>query len=514
MRQWLRDIRQRGALRAQLDTYRHAFETTAADRDRLLRELRHDPPPQTDDDEGLGRYWQKPTDIHRDIIAAKAHDGGDGPALFRRLIDTGFVLQHALVRNRAHIGRLIDWQITHLRDEGLDVRALPPEIAELNILPAHTLFETEGRIVGTDFLRFLEYLHVVERHGLVPAGATIVEIGAGYGGLARLLKLRHAPATIYLLDIYETLAGAELYLRHAWPQSRIAYFDPSAPQAAAGAEFILCRLEDADALTGLTFDLAINTWSFGEMPNRHIDRWFSFLTEANATTAVFFTNHFMMPICLESPTARAQLRSARWLPKIDGRWDILEFAIHPGVHGCGYWRHFQQGARVVARLFPNQQERRRAAERAERLAHDTYLEDWAQFSVAVETPAADQSARRAALLARPDVRIDDGTVIDMTQAEQVLGIVKDDIRNGMDGAFFRLWNHWRLTGAPASLRLLRVLLYLKWRPALKNPQTGIPYTVISGEDYQFGTLDGGFSDDSGLIVPPWLSSKLSAIFRQ
>lgn len=70
------------------------------------------------------------------------------------------------------------------------------------------------------------------------------------------------------------------------------------------------------------------------MPNRHIERWFSFLTESNSTAALFSTNHFMIPVCLESPTARAEFPSARWLPKIDARRDIVEFAIHPGVHGC------------------------------------------------------------------------------------------------------------------------------------------------------------------------------------
>lgn len=156
----------------------------------------------------------------------------------------------------------------------------------------------------------------------------------------------------------------------------------------------------------------------------------------------------------------------------------------------------------------------RAAERADCHAHDIYLEDWAQFSAAIETSGNDRDAHRAPLLARPAVQIHDTGVFDMTQAEDVLGIIKDGLRHGMDGAFFRLCNHWRLAGSRASLPLLRLLLYLKWRPALKNPDTGIPCTVISGEKYPFGTIDGAFSDGPGLIVPPWLSEKLSAIFRQ
>jgi hypothetical protein len=73
---------------------------------------------------------------------------------------------------------------------------------------------------------------------------------------------------------------------------------------------------------------------------------------------------------------------------------------------------------------------------------------------------------------------------------------------------FLLWDHYRLTGSGASLRLLRVLLYLKWRPAIKNSDTGAPYSVISGEEYQFGL----FKDDPGLIVPEWMSRKVRQLF--
>ncbi len=103
----------------------------------------------------------------------------------------------------------------------------------------------------------------------------------------------------------------------------------------------------------------------------------------------------------------------------------------------------------------------------------------------------------------------------MAQAEEALGIVKDDIRFDERSAFFRLWNDYRMSGSLPSLRLLRILLYLKWRPAVKNPATGAPYSVISGEEYQFGSLVGGrFAGDPGLIVPRWLDEQLERITGQ
>lgn len=495
----------RDRLAVEAESYRHAFESTAKDRDRLALEAAHAPPPQVDDSSPYGRYWQFPTDLHRRILNEV---GGSGD-LFSRLIETGFVLQHGLIQKRAHIQRLIDCQIEHLRSEGCDLETLDPSVCELAIMPKHLVFQRAGRIISTDLLRFLEYLIAIEKHGLIGPSSTIAEIGAGYGGLARLIKLRHPGARLVLLDIAETLKGAEIYLGAAFPNLTIRYFDPADPTT-ANSDFVLCTVENTEKLPEQEFDLAINTWSFGEMPNRHIDFWFSFLNDRNKTSALFLTNHFMMPVCLESPTARAQLLSANWLTKIDARWNIVQFQVHPGVHGSPYWRHFQQGVRVVARLFRSDAERQEAMRHSRSQAEDVYLEDWAQFSVRASTTqaATGPSERRAALLAEPDVLIGEGTVVDMAQAETVLGIIKDDLRRDESSAFFRLWNHYRLTGSKASFRLLRVLLYLKWRPAIKNPDTGVPYSVISGEEYQFGS----FEDDPNLIVPAWLSRKVRQLF--
>jgi hypothetical protein len=76
-------------------------------------------------------------------------------------------------------------------------------------------------------------------------------------------------------------------------------------------------VEDAPYVAGVTANVAINTWSFGEMPNRYIDRWFRFLTGAMTARPLFLVNHLMMPVCPHSPTARVQLQSAQWLSRID-----------------------------------------------------------------------------------------------------------------------------------------------------------------------------------------------------
>lgn len=504
--------------KAELATYKHAFTTTAADRDRLLAiaataaaDQSAHAAPQIDETSTYGRYWQGPTNRHRELLDSLV---GESPTeTFRALIRTGFVLQHALARNREHIERLITWQMEMLRESGVDFAALDPAICELDILPDELLFDIAGRRLSTDFVRFYEYFAVIQQELALPERPLIAEIGSGYGGLSRILKLHHPHCALLLLDIAETLKGAELYLRHAFPDAVIRYFTPSDPRLPGPGEIVLCRIEDSDRLEGLTIDLAINTWSFGEMPNRYIDQWFSFLNERNTTKALFLLNHFMMQVCLESNTARAQLQSANWLSKIDSRWDVVKFEMHPGSHHAPYWRHCHQGLCVVAKLFDTDADKRRAVDNARAAARDIHLEDWAQFSIDAGSTEGDTQDRRVALLSKPSSRIDETTVFNLTQVENVLGIVKDDIRRDESSAFFRLWNDYRLSGSLASLRLLRILLHLKWRPPLKNPSTGAAYSVIFGEDYEFGRLVGNsFAGDPGLVVPEWLDKRLKQIF--
>ena len=510
-------------LEAELATYKHAFLTTAADRDRLLAKLSSagemtatatpdQTVPQIDDASTYGRYWQEPTERHRELLNSLA--GKSATEVFRALILTGFVLQHALARKREHIERLIVWQIETLAKAGIEFAALDPTICELDILPDELIFDIAGRRLSTDFVRFYEYFTIINQKLTLPQKPLIVEIGAGYGGLARILRLHHPDCSLLLLDIAETLTGAELYLKNAFPHSIIRYFTQDDPRPPQPGEIVLCRIEDSHLLKELTIDLAINTWSFGEMPNRYIDQWFRFLNERNTTQSIFLLNHFMMQVCLESNTARAQLQSANWLSKVDARWDVVKFEMHPGSHHAPYWRHCHQGLCVVGKLFESGTDRQRAMDDARDAARDVHLEDWAQFSIDAGGAESGSQDARIALLSKPDSRIDEATVFNLTQVETVLGIMKDDIRRDESSAFFRLWNDFRLNGSRSSLRLLRILLYLKWRPAVKNPSNGTAYSVISGEDYEFGTLVGNeFAGDTGLIVPQWLDQKLTEIFE-
>lgn len=106
----------------------------------------------------------------------------------------------------------------------------------------------EGHVLSNVFLWHLNaYLACMT---FIPPPHSVLEIGGGYGGLARIFALKGVDYTI--IDMPETLFFAEVFLR------------------ANGIEGVkLLRIGDPLGI----YDLAINQGGFGEMPQQTVDYW-------------------------------------------------------------------------------------------------------------------------------------------------------------------------------------------------------------------------------------------------
>lgn len=137
-------------------------------------------------------------------------------------------------------------------------------------------------------LRLLFHSIMVENilaHTTFPSRPTIFEIGAGYGGLGRILKTYIPNSCHILLDLPETLTYTSYFIAYNFPDKKIAYLSD-----------IMDRLEDFEALIAEydfilippwvtqyipdnSMDLVIDTYSMSEMSKvyaeyylEHIDR--------------------------------------------------------------------------------------------------------------------------------------------------------------------------------------------------------------------------------------------------
>lgn len=122
------------------------------------------------------------------------------------------------------------------------------------------------------------YMHYLAPH---PA-ATYLEIGAGTGYLAAMVR-RVWRARVTIIDLREILPLGFLYMHRCFPDATFAL--PGEDMLGAEMTF----LTSGDGLAADSFDLAVNTASFGEMPKAVIADYFRLLRRVLKPGALFFT---------------------------------------------------------------------------------------------------------------------------------------------------------------------------------------------------------------------------------
>jgi len=122
-------------------------------------------------------------------------------------------------------------------------------------------------------------------HTTLPKKAVIWEIGAGYGGLARILKSYIPNSCHILLDLPETLTYCSYFIEYNFPNKKIAYLSDIIDRLddfdniVKEYDFILIPPWVSPYIKDVTVDLVIDTYSMSEMSKvyaeyylKHIDR--------------------------------------------------------------------------------------------------------------------------------------------------------------------------------------------------------------------------------------------------
>jgi SAM-dependent methyltransferase len=134
-------------------------------------------------------------------------------------------------------------------------------------------------------IRIEETIHPVQR---------VLELGSGYGGLLRILKIKQPGMKFTLVDIPETLFLAHVYLRRGFPGAKF-YFacsDREARDIPNDADFAFLPAQIVKALAGQRFDLVINTMSLSEMTQSAVDYYVGFVENDIETSWFYHLNRF------------------------------------------------------------------------------------------------------------------------------------------------------------------------------------------------------------------------------
>jgi SAM-dependent methyltransferase len=111
-----------------------------------------------------------------------------------------------------------------------------------------------------------------------------LEIGAGSGYLAALVHAAFG-SRVAIVDLPEILPFSLLYLRQRFPAKRFGIEG----SFMADTDFVFLTPPRAAALESGTFDLAVNTASFGEMLPAQVREYFALLRRTMRPQGVFFT---------------------------------------------------------------------------------------------------------------------------------------------------------------------------------------------------------------------------------
>jgi hypothetical protein len=142
-------------------------------------------------------------------------------------------------------------------------------------------FESDYGKLSRDLVRYMMVLTDLARHGALAASGpqAILEIGGGYGGLARLC-LTFNPQTAYvLLDLEETLFYQAIYLTNTFGMDRVLLCgsDDSPLPALKAGHIYLVPQSAHESIRDTQFDLAINQQSMQEMNRNQVDHYCALL---------------------------------------------------------------------------------------------------------------------------------------------------------------------------------------------------------------------------------------------
>ncbi|MBI5822205.1 MAG: putative sugar O-methyltransferase [Verrucomicrobia bacterium] len=275
--------------------------------------------------------------------------------------------------------RMVDWYIEYFKSRGVDVFGLDPSLQESSYSNPANCVVRGGRLFAPDFLRTVILALNVQRYCALPKGNfNILELGAGYGGLARTLKLFFPKATYVITDIPETLYFSATFLRLNFTEGKFLYVtEPSMlQQPLSNYDFVFVPTMFAEGLQKERFELFCNTASLGEMKNSVIRYWMDFVQ--NKTTVKYFygLNRFLNTI--DPVTEEARLDENCCSVSFDSWWRILQWQLDPPFARCPYLETLcSRNLEIIAERM-NKEERSADSntKRSKQLIESIEKQDW------------------------------------------------------------------------------------------------------------------------------------------
>src|SRR4029078_9937218 len=181
-----------------------------------------------------------------------------------------------------------------------------------------------------------------EIFGSLPEGEptdVVVEVGSGFGRLARIMRLAGRTKCFVLVDLPESLLFAFAFLRINFPQAKtlvVSSVDDISEGIESEYDFIFCPIQLLAALRLQRVDLVINTYSFGEMTQGCVDYIMHAIHHVLRPRFLYSCNVMFSQKALHYSTGGLDGEANEVALNVEPIWRPIRFELDPSPDGESY----------------------------------------------------------------------------------------------------------------------------------------------------------------------------------
>lgn len=157
-----------------------------------------------------------------------------------------------------------------------------------------TILNADGYTASVLYMKNFALAQVLENtlHHVRPDASNlkVLEIGAGYGGVAEVLIRKGIAASYTVVDLPANLFLSLHFLRLAFPDMEAQVINAAQPRSHSSADLRFALPNDIELLNE-DFDLVINTMSLGEMPKLTAQAYVSWVSRHLSPDGLFISHN-------------------------------------------------------------------------------------------------------------------------------------------------------------------------------------------------------------------------------
>lgn len=244
-------------------------------------------------------------------------------------------VHYSLQNNLDVIKPQMEWWLYYFEHNGI----VWNEFEESDFVEDEFCGEIDGKRFSPDFARRIAHNDVIDKNVQLDGDRriTVMELGGGYGGFARLFKLKHPDTSYIMIDIPDTLVIAYGFLRSVFPDLNILVVTEEEQALDESLiveyDFILIPVGLDHKVHGLNVDLFVNTHSLGEMPNKAVSHWMDLIQKRINVKNVFMLNRYLNRL---NPREQYRMHENTASCLYDEQWNVKKWEFEPGFMKCPF----------------------------------------------------------------------------------------------------------------------------------------------------------------------------------